>query len=255
MIPYFEITIPKIAGLQIQAFGILVAIAFLVGDHLARRRTKQMGLDLHVTHTLVLFCIVFGILGAHIVHFLAYEPKALLTDPMSFFDFRVGLSSFGGLLVSGIAIFTYLKIKKIDFLPYADALCFGLFPGWIFGRLGCFTAHDHPGRRSDFFLAVQFPGGSRHDLGLYEALVLMGIAAALYGLAKKMDPRKPFHGFYFAFCLICYGIVRFFLDFLRATDLSHSDARYLGLTPAQYFCVFACLLGSYLMIFHRARSK
>ena len=31
-----------------------------------------------------------------------------------------------------------------------------------------------------------------------------------------------------------YGTARFVLDFLRATDLPYSDARYLGLTPAQF---------------------
>jgi prolipoprotein diacylglyceryltransferase len=31
-----------------------------------------------------------------------------------------------------------------------------------------------------------------------------------------------------------YGVVRFGLDFLRATDLPSADPRYFGLTPAQF---------------------
>jgi phosphatidylglycerol:prolipoprotein diacylglycerol transferase len=31
-----------------------------------------------------------------------------------------------------------------------------------------------------------------------------------------------------------YGAGRFLLDFLRADDVVYADARYLGLTPAQY---------------------
>ncbi|MCB0326507.1 MAG: prolipoprotein diacylglyceryl transferase [Bdellovibrionales bacterium] len=255
MIPYVQIPIPKIFGFQIEAFGILVALGFFLGDYLARKRAEKVGLSQQVIHTSFLFCIFFGIFGAHLVHFLAYEPETLLNDPLSFFNFRVGLSSFGGLLVAGIAIFVYLKWKKIPFLPYADTICFGLLPGWIIGRLGCFTAHDHPGQKSDFFLAVKYPGGARHDLGLYEAMVLACISFALYQVAKKMDVRSIFSGFYFAFCLIAYGLTRFFLDFLRATDLAFSDARYYHLTPAQYFCIFAMGLGLYLMFFFGPKSQ
>jgi phosphatidylglycerol:prolipoprotein diacylglycerol transferase len=41
-----------------------------------------------------------------------------------------------------------------------------------------------------------------------------------------------------AILALLYGLQRFFTDFLRAHpgDVAYPDARYLGLTPAQYFC-------------------
>jgi phosphatidylglycerol:prolipoprotein diacylglycerol transferase len=44
-----------------------------------------------------------------------------------------------------------------------------------------------------------------------------------------------------------YAPVRFLLDGLRNVDLEHQDARYLGLTPAQYFCVGMFFAGAALM--------
>ena len=45
----------------------------------------------------------------------------------------------------------------------------------VFGRLGCTLVHDHVGSRSEFLLAIRFPDGARHDLGLYELLYTVAV--------------------------------------------------------------------------------
>ena len=63
----------------------------------------------------------------------------------------------------------------------------------------------------------------RHDLGLYESVILF----ALFGLFLVLDRNKDrFHGFFSGLLLVVYGPTRFVLDSLRATDLSKSDPRY-----------------------------
>jgi prolipoprotein diacylglyceryltransferase len=70
-----------------------------------------------------------------------------------------GLSSFGGFLGAFLAFLYFTKKAAIDRLHYADSVALGLAVGWIFGRTGCFSAHDHPGRRvsASFFLSVNYP--------------------------------------------------------------------------------------------------
>jgi phosphatidylglycerol:prolipoprotein diacylglycerol transferase len=106
-------------------------------------------------------------------------------------------------------------------------------------RLGCFSVHDHPGVLTSFPLAVQFPGGARHDLGLYDAIALAVISVVLY----VVDRRGVLHDRLLALLALMYGTSRFFLDFLRARDLPYSDARYFGLTPAQYGSIVLVLWG------------
>ena len=69
----------------------------------------------------------------------------------------------------------------------------------MFARLRDLAGVFHRSRphrgASDFFLAVQFPGGSRHDLGLYEAILTAGIAVLFYMWRNK--PVRP--GFFWAF--------------------------------------------------------
>jgi len=111
-------------------------------------------------------------------------------------------------------------------------------------RLGCFSVHDHPGVLTSFPLAVAFAGGARHDLGLYDAMALAVFSLVLYTL----DRRGALHGRLLPLLAVLYGSSRFLLDFLRATDLPYVDARYLGLTPAQFASLAALAWGLYRLI-------
>jgi phosphatidylglycerol:prolipoprotein diacylglycerol transferase len=137
----------------------------------------------------------------------------------------------------------YFRSKGLRLSQFADALALGLAPGWAVARLGCFTVHDHPGVRTDFLLAVAFPDGARHDLGLYDALLLLAITVVLYAVAR----RHLLEGRLLALLALLYGSGRFALDFLRARDLPYVDARYLGLTPAQYGAALLVLWGLYTL--------
>jgi phosphatidylglycerol:prolipoprotein diacylglycerol transferase len=135
----------------------------------------------------------------------------------------------GGILAAVV----FFRVRKIPFGDHADAFALGVAPGWGIARIGCFTVHDHPGVHTAFPLAVRFPDGPRHDLGLYEAIVLFSIGALLWAFHR----RDVLRGRLLAVLALLYGIARFFLDFLRATDVAYADGRIHGLTFAQYFAV------------------
>src|SRR4029077_16188990 len=99
--------------------------------------------------------------------------------------------------------------------------------GWIFGRTGCFTAHDHPGRHTSFFLSVHYPDGPRHDLGLDELLFPIVMTVIRFAYARKPRPA----GHVIGLAALMYAPARFLLDFLRATGVARADQRYRGLTP------------------------
>lgn len=228
----------------------MVALGFIVGTHLAARRAAKAGLSVKTVYDAALLCLVFGILGAHVVSFLGDRPANFWTEPWRLLEFWSGLSSYGGFLGAGIALVIYFRRKHLPFFPYADTLMFGLFPGWTLGRLGCFSAHDHPGRLSDFIFAVGYPGGARHDLGFYEAVLSLVLSVTVYVLGRRERSR----GLIFAVAALLYALPRFFLDFLRATDLPGSNPRYGGLTPAQFGSIALGIWGVYLL-FKLRRAK
>jgi phosphatidylglycerol:prolipoprotein diacylglycerol transferase len=119
--------------------------------------------------------------------------------------------------------------------------------------MGCTTAHDHPGCPSQFWLAVRFPDGPRHDLGFYEFLLCFLWLPLVYWLGRKKKVDDPPRGTLMHAMLVAYAVPRFFLDFLRAYDLAYRDVRYAGLTPAQYGCIFFTIVGIRFLLKNRPR--
>jgi phosphatidylglycerol:prolipoprotein diacylglycerol transferase len=232
VIPWFELPSVSFGPVTIQSFGVLSALGILAATWLAQRAADRLGRDGQVIVDFAVVGVVAGVLGGHLVHLFFYHPEEL-ADPWRLFRVWEGLSSMGGLLGGVVAALVWFRRRRIRLEDYGDAFALGIAPGWGIARTGCFTVHDHPGVRTDFFLGVRFPDGVRHDLGLYEAIVLFALGALLWALHR----RGALRGRLLALLAVAYGIARFLLDFLRARDVVYADARHLGLTFAQYAAV------------------
>ena len=253
MIPYFpshlfDLPFPKWGPFPIHLFGVLVALGVLIGDRVVVAQGRRRGLDENDVKYLNARIVIFGFIVAHLVSVIFYYPERIREDWRVLYNPFAGLSSFGGFLGAFLAFLYFTKRAGVDRLRYADSVGLGLAVGWIFGRTGCFTAHDHPGRRvsASFFLSVAYPGGPRIDLGLYELLFTIVMTAILFAYNRK--PRAP--GKMIALAALMYAPARFLLDFLRETEVSSAvprpDVRHLGLTPAQWACLATVALGVYL---------
>jgi phosphatidylglycerol---prolipoprotein diacylglyceryl transferase len=237
MLPYFPQPKLALGPFTIHAFGVLVAAAVLVGTWMVKRRLERDGLPLGPGQQLLSYVLIGGFLGAHLVDRLVYYPAETLADPITLLKVWEGLSSFGGFLgaVLGAIIFLRRQPPEAGGLPYLDAVAYGFPFGWIFGRLGCFVAYDHPGSETRFFLSQYDSAGVlRHNLGLDEALYTIVIAAVFAVLGR----RKRVPGFYLGLLPVVYAPFRFAVDFLRKNDV-----RYGGLTPGQWGCFALVALG------------
>lgn len=221
----------ELGGIVLDSWAALVTLGFILGLESCRWRGIQQGLDVRDIVDGGVFIVGSGFVGGHIVHVLAYNPHQLEEQGIwALLKIWAGFSSYGGFLGAVAAAVLFLNLPRFfgdqakvfsakgatgawssfvqwagrpkDFWKHGDAYIFGFPLGWTFGRLGCFSAHDHVGARSDFFLAVDFPaatyGGPRHDLGLYEALWTAVIAATFYAFRNR--PVQP--GFF------CGALVR-----------------------------------------------
>ncbi|TMA93093.1 MAG: prolipoprotein diacylglyceryl transferase [Deltaproteobacteria bacterium] len=240
MIPYFVIPPLQIGPVAVQPFGILAAAGVSLASALLLRGARRRALDEAPLRDFAVWAVVAGVIGGHLVHLLFYHPEELrqggVLQLLRVWD---GLSSTGGVLGGVLAAAIFFRARRIPFSRYADVFALAVAPGWAVARLGCFSVHDHPGRLTSFALAVAFPDGARHDLGFYDALVLFALTGLLYALER----RRTMQGRLLPVLAVGYGTARFFLDFLRATDLPYSDARYLGLTPAQFGAVVLVAYG------------
>lgn len=240
MIPYFDQPRISIGPIAIHGFGVLVAIAVLVGAAIIRRRAKREDLDPAVAQKLTTWILVGGFAGAHLVDRVVYVPAETLADPVSILRFWEGLSSFGGFLGAIVAIALFRRRHRLEALwRYLDVVAYAFPFGWIIGRLGCFVAYDHPGSPTEIFIGQEYLDGVvRHNLGLEEALYTVVIASVFAVLGRWR--RAP--GFFTWWLAVLYAPFRFALDFLRKIDV-----RYLGLTPGQYGSVVVIVAGAFLV--------
>lgn len=262
MIPYFEQPCANLGPLRICAFGVIVAASVAAGLYLGRRRFTEVGLDHTLGESMAWYAILWGFVGAHLFSVFLYFPNEVARDPLLLLRFWEDISSFGGMLggLLGILLFFRRKLPDADRLTrlrYLDVAAVVFPVSLMIGRVACSLAHDHPGTVTRFPLAIslerpearayiqtvyenagranEVPTESSlgrmgfHDLGWYEFLYLAILVVPVMLLLARR-PRRP--GFHLTMFALLYAPVRFALDFLRV-----SDARYVGLTPAQYSCV------------------
>lgn len=234
--------------ISIKPFGALVATGVYLASYLTMKRGRRIGLDERVMTSLIAWVIGIAFVGGHVLDEVFYYPQRVVHDPLSLLKLWDGLSSFGGFVGGIIGMLIWRARYRVPVLPYMDNMM-AMFPvGWVFGRTGCATAHDHPGVLSNAWFAVQYPGGGRFDLGLLELVLTIPLMVSFLWLARKPQPW----GLFIALACISYAPLRFALDFLREHDSVPGDLRgaidprYFYLTPAQWECFALLAFGLFL---------
>ena len=216
MIPYFKIPSLELFGpLELQPFGVLVAIGILMGSWFAQRRAAQEKIDVMEVRNAIAWAVVCGFIGAHLVAIIFYFPERIREEgPLVFLKIWSGISSYGGFLGAIVGLVVYFGVQKKSWLHLAEIEAQALVIGWIFGRLACTVAYDHPGQPTDWFLGHEYKDGIvRHNLGLYEFLYTLLVITPVMLLVYK---RKPRRGTLIAVVCLIYAPVRFLFDYLRA---------------------------------------
>ena len=187
--------------------------------------------------------IGIGFLMAQVMHtFYIYLATGV-------FNFPTGFSFLGGLLggvisfIAGYLIFRKKLTHSIFELTPVATCC--ILIAHAFGRIGCFFAGCCHGKETDSIFGVTFPGMTHavHPTQLYEAaflFVLFIIFTILY--LKKNDKYVICH------YLICYGVFRFFIEFVR----DDNKGSFVGdMTPSQFWAIVMVVLGILLyFVFH-----
>lgn len=251
MLPWIELHTITIGPLVIQVWGLLVAIGVLTSTWwLTKQDIKILTQDEIIN--IIFYAIINGVIGARLVHVIFYEPSFFINNIIEIIKiWNGGLSSFGGIIGGTITILYFLhkhNIKKQNIHDLINLFAKTTLIGWVFGRIGCFLIHDHLGAVCDIGcplhnVSFRTPGGeSRLDMAFLELVLLAPLVYISF--FSKIKNHKNIA----AIIGLSYGIIRFALDFLRATDIVNADVRYLGLTPGQYFAMFLIVVSSYVLL-------
>ncbi len=257
----------EIGSFQLRYYGLMYLISFSVVYLLIIQRIKNEGVDYskEVIQDCFVWAIVGLLIGGRLGYVLFYNLEYYTAHPLSIilpFDtsngFRFvgisGLSYHGGLVGIIICSVFFLHRNQIDFWRFSDLVCPAIPLGYTFGRIGNFLNGELYGRATDVWWGMYFPldplYSLRHPSQLYEAF-FEGILLFIILWTIRKDER--FEGLFFAFYLIGYGMVRFFIEFFRQPD-PQLGLLAAALSMGQILCLMMIFAGLTIVFFKKARG-
>lgn len=218
MIPYFPQPVVHLGPLEIHAFGALAALAVIVGGRVILLRAHRQGIPVEQMFQFCCWTYLSALVCAVLSKLVLDNFPAFLLNPEHAFRTNLGFRSVGGIVGGFMGGLLWCRLRRLSLfeaMRRLDLVAYAMPWAWMIGRLGCTLAHDHRGLFTTSWIAVQFPEGSRYDLGLIEFLFLIFLTIAFYALDRKPRPV----GFYFGLYGVVYGGFRIWLDTLHAQPL------------------------------------
>ncbi len=215
--------IPIFGGITIYSYGVMVALAFLIGVLWVSRESRRVGLDSARAVDLGFYVIVAAIVGSRILHIAISEWDRFIANPLIFFKIWEGGLVFYGGLIAAVAIgIWYMRRHRMPFLLTSDVFSPGIALGHAIGRIGCFLAGCCYGRVMDghAWYSITFPHNPHtfapQGMPLYPTQ-LMEASGELINFAVLFVLRyfKRFDGQIFATYLMIYAIVRVIVEYFR----------------------------------------
>ena len=206
---------------EVHWYGLMYLIGFIGGWWLGVIRARRPGTEWRAKEMGdVLFYIALGVvLGGRIGYTLFYNLPGFIDDPLVILRiWEGGMSFHGGLLGVLFAMWLYGRHTNRTFFTVTDCIAPFVTVGLCAGRIGNFINGELWGRPTDLPWGMVFPFVDdlpRHPSMLYEA-VLEGpvLLMILWIYSSKPQPTMAVSGLF----LLCYGVFRFAVEFVRLPD-------------------------------------
>jgi phosphatidylglycerol:prolipoprotein diacylglycerol transferase len=239
----------KMGFVTVYTYGAMVATAFLISTFLLSFRFKEIGLRAEVAFDLAVQLLVFGIVGARLLHVFLNINYYLANLKEIFMLQHGGLAWQGGFFFAFIGGILFMKRHHLKIGATCDIVIPYVVLGQSIGRIGCYLNGCCYGKPTELAFGVIFPGRMKpvHPTELYLSFFLI----IIFLLLKKIEEKKSFDWQIFSLYLIFYSVVRFSIDFLRG-DL---QAVLFGLTTSQLIGIGIFLSGLCLYIISDKRHK
>lgn len=226
-------------------YGIIIVVALAVGYYVSRRLGRDFGIDGKTMDESLLPIVPAAFLGARL-WYVAFNTDYYSLFPAKIFAFwEGGLAIHGGIIAGAVVALIVAKVKKINFLRFADITSVGLVLSQGIGRWANYVNSEAYGGLTGLPWAFKIAGEYRHPTFLYESLWDLGLFFALYYYLSQ----RPQSGKVFGLYLAGYSLARFFIEELRTDSLMIGSFR-----VAQIISVVLFICGAILFLFVSKRK-
>lgn len=252
----------QFGSFTISSFGVMMVIAFLLGNYLLRIDVVAEGYDAIIADDIIFRAAIGGILGAKFYYLIENIPTGQAADNINGLiniiagiftlngeriafgiqNFGAGLVFLGGLVGGMATVSWYIYRKNLNWFKIADLAAPFLVLGHGIGRIGCFLVGDDYGIPTNLPWAIAFPNGlpptniAVHPTQLYE----MSAYFIIFFYLRYRKRNQTFSGEIIFEYLFLGGISRFMVEFIR------TNTKYIfGLSGAQYLSILMMAIGAY----------
>lgn len=265
--PNIDPVVFAIGPVSVHWYGVMYLVGFVAGWWLGRRRAARPGSGWRVEQVDdLLFYIALGVvLGGRLGYTLFYGFDTLLRDPLSLLRiWQGGMSFHGGLIGVLVAMWLFGRRHAKGFFQCTDFIAPLVPLGLGAGRIGNFINGELWGAPTSVPWAMQVscerflalcsdklglpPGTSMtpplHPNQLYEAL-LEGLVlfVVLWLFSSRPRPAMAVSGLF----LVCYGLFRFTIEFVRMPDAHIGYLAFDWVTMGQLLTLPMLLAGGVLI--------
>ena len=206
---------------EVHWYGLMYLVAFGAGWWLGILRTKRNGTEWRRNEIsdLLFYFALGAVIGGRVIYTVVYNFDGFIAEPLVIFKiWQGGMSYHGGMVGVFVAMWLYARHTDRTFFQVTDYLAPLVPLGLGAGRLGNFINGELWGRPTDLPWGMVFPfvdAQPRHPSMLYEFL-LEGVLffIILWLFSSRPRPTMAVSGMY----LICYGVFRFAVEFVREPD-------------------------------------
>lgn len=235
----------SLGSLQVRWYGICWALGFLFGYLLMSKVYKKERMPDGALDMLLIYMLIFTVIGARLGHCLFYEPEYYLSKPLEILKiWEGGLASHGGAI--GILIGLWLYVRRfnkgtdkkkdekthITYLWILDRIVIPVCLVGAFIRMGNVFNSEIYGIPTTLPWGFVFVRGNEqfldssgnllpcHPTGIYEALFCLLTMAILLWMFFKRDIGDKYPGLMFGtFLVIVFGS-RIAIEFLKNVQVA-----------------------------------
>jgi phosphatidylglycerol:prolipoprotein diacylglycerol transferase len=251
----------QIGEFYLPTYGVLLAVAYLVGLWLLRRKAIEAGLPEQKVLDLSLYVLAAAILGAKAL-LVIVDWRRYLADPSALVEvLRSGGVFYGGLIAATAVGIWYLRRNRLPAWQVTDMAAPSIALGEAIGRWGCFMAGCCWGKPWNGPLAVTFTDPFAHEavgtpLGvpLHPTQIYLSANALLIFLVLQWAySRKTFHGEVFWLYILLHSVSRGILETWRGDSVRGFVVPGV-LSTSQFIGVLTAILAA-AMLFYLSRRQ
>jgi phosphatidylglycerol:prolipoprotein diacylglycerol transferase len=235
----------QIHGFAIHSYGLMLAIAFIIGIGGARKALRDAGGNPDHIVDLGVWILIGAIVGARVAYVLT-EYRYFSANPWEIWKINSGGLAFHGGLIGGfLAGIWYTRSRRLETWKIADIVTPYIALGYAIVRIGCLL------NGCCYGLPTTVPWALRcaaHDATLRHPTQIYSMVGSfiLFLILRSLRKHRQFPGFLFMLYLVLYSVLRFGVEYFRA-----GGKIYPWLSLAQVVCAVLAVISLLVIIWQR----